>query len=300
MSIDDDPTLRDPILVTGSPRSGKTLVAWILARAAGLTHVSEPLSAWALGAAARSDDRRMPEEATPEVIAKIRKALARELALAGGGRYVDDLSYHALRVGFAHQVLPDARMIHVIQDGYFAIPSIVRGWTYQEPLGRSLRRRWRGLNLETFPRLAMRGIINHWEAKVKGRRRAWGPQPPGLAEFAREHPSPVEIAALQWKGIVETALSDMEALPAGRALTVRLEDLMANPSAVVAKLADFCEIDDLGGMEQGAREILDPNFARKGTALTQEQWDRVTQIIGPLRDRLGYNSAIPARFTVQD
>jgi hypothetical protein len=300
VSTEVESTLRDPILVTGSPRSGKTLVAWILAYVPGLTYVNEPLSAWALGAAARSDDRRTPEEATPEVIAKIRKACARELSVAGGGRYVDDLSYHSLRVEFARRVMPDAKLIHVIQDGYTTIPGMIRGWTYREPLGRSLRRRWRGLNLETFPRLAMRGIINHWESKVKGRRRAWGPQPPGLAEFARTHESPVEVAALQWKGIVETAMNDMEKLPADGALTVRFEDLLANTSAVVAQVAAFGGIDDVAAMERGAAEILDPDFAHKGTALSQEQWDRVTEIVGPLRERLGYTAAIPTRFLLQD
>ena len=300
MSVEVDPMLRDPILVTGSPRSGKTLTALIIARAAGLTHVSEPLSAWAIGATPRTDDCRGAEEATPEVISKIRQACARALGQAGGGRYVDDLAYHALRVPFVRRVMPDAAIVHVIQDAYVAIPGMVHGWTYREPMVRSLRRRWRGLNLQTLPRLAVRGIVNHWESKVKGRRRAWGPQPPGLAEFAREHHDPAEVAAMQWKGIVETALDDMAGLPPSEAVTIRFEDLMADAPAALGRLADSCRIADVASLEQGAREILDPTATHRWTPLSREQWDRVEQIVAPLRTRLGYTSDIAARFLKQE
>jgi hypothetical protein len=296
VSTEVDRKLRDPILVTGSPRSGKTLVALILTRVAGLTYVEEPLAAWALGAGARSDDRRTPQDATPVVIKKIRKACARALDKSGRGRYVDDLSYHALRVGFVRRVMPDAKIIHVIQDGYTAIPGMVRGWTHREPLSRSLGRRLRNLNLETFPKLAVRGIVNHWEAKVKGRRRAWGPQPPGLAQFARENRDPAEVAARQWRGIVEIALDEMAVLPSSQVMSIRFEVLLADPAAVICQLAEFSGIDERSAMEDAARDILDPNFDHKGTVLSQEQWDRVKEIVGPLRARLGYTADIPAKF----
>ena len=297
MSTAVDQLLTAPILVTGTPRSGKTLTASILARANGMVFVNEPILAWAVGATKRPDDRRFPEEATPDAVRKIRSLCAGAVRKAGGSRYLDDLAYHGLRIDFVRAVMPDALIVHLVQDGYAAIPQMVNGWTFTEPFYNTIRRRWRGVNpytaIRTLPRLARRWMVNHWASKVEGRRRAWGPQPPGLAEFARQHADPAEIAAFQWKALIETALDDLGRLPEDQAMTIRFEDLIDDTKAVVARLARFCRIDDVDRLQQAAAEILVPGSGKKGVELSTDQWKRVERIVRPLRERLGYTSGIP-------
>lgn len=211
---------------------------------------------------------------------------------------MDDLAYHGLRFEFVRAVMPEALIVYLIQDGYVAIPKMVRGWTFTEPFYNTIWRRWRDVNpytaIRTLPRLAKRWLLNHWASKVEGRRRAWGPQPTGLAEFAQEHPDPAEIAAYQWKALVETALEDLSKLPPERSVVIRFEDLLADSDGVVAKLASFCQIEEVEQLQAAAREILDPTAGHKGAELSPEQWRRVEEIVAPLRERLGYRSGIPA------
>lgn len=297
--LTDDQLLKEPILVIGTPRSGKTLTATILSHATGLVYSSEPISIWAIGASSGPDDRRYVEEATPATIKRIRSLCAKAVRRAGGDRYIDDLAYHGLRLDFIRAVMPDALIVHVIQDGLIAIPQMVNGWTFTEPLYKTIVRRWRGLSpytmVRTLPRLAKRFLVNHWASKVEGRRRAWGPQPPGLAAFAAEHPDPAEIAAFQWRALVEFTLDGLAQQPADRVMTIRFEDLLADPLEVTAKLAAFCRITDRESVQLAAQRILDPTAAKKGVKLTPQQWSRVAEIIGPLRQRLRYVPEMPAQ-----
>jgi hypothetical protein len=202
-----------------------------------------------------------------------------------------------LRLDFVRAVMPDALIVHVVQDGYRAIPQMVNGWTFTEPFYRTIARRWRGLSpytmLRTLPRLAKRWLINHWASKVEGRRRAWGPQPPGLAEFAREHPDPAEIAAFQWRAINEVIFDGLHKFPADQTITIRFEDLVADPEGVAASLASFCRIDDVEGVQLAARTLLDLAAGKKGVNLTDPQWAAVQGIVQPLRERLGYSAELP-------
>lgn len=298
MTHESDELLKVPIIVTGSPRSGKTFTALILSHAPGMAYVEEPLVIWSLGATKRNDDRRFPDEATPDVIRQIRALCAAEVKRAHGTRYIDDLAYHGLRIDFVRAVLPDALFVYVVQDGYAAIPEMVFGWTFKEPFYKTILRRWRGVRsfaaLRSLPRQAWRWLVNHFASKVEGRRRAWGPQPPGLTEFAESHSDPAEVAAYQWKSLVEVALDDVARLPAEQVMVLRFEDLIADTPATVDRLARFCRIDDVESLQRAAAELLVPNAKHRSVELTPEQWRRIEHIVGPLRERLGYTSGIPA------
>jgi hypothetical protein len=299
MSHETDELLKAPIIVTGSPRSGKTFIALILSRSEGMVYVEEPLVIWSLGAAKRDDDRRFADEATPEIIRQIRALCAAEVKRSHGQRYIDDLAYHGLRLDFVHAVMPDALFVYVIQDGYAAIPEMVFGWTFKEPFYNTILRRWRGIlsfaAIRALPRQAWRWLVNHFASKVEGRRRAWGPQPPGLAKFAEQHSDPAEIAAFQWKALVETALDDLAHLPADQTVIIRFEDLVNDTQTTVDRLARFCRIDDVESLQRAAAELLVPNARHRSVELTPEQWRRIEHIVGPLRERLGYTSGIPLK-----
>ncbi len=293
-----------PILVTGTPRAGKTVVREIMGAAAEFVCVGEPLMVWNCGLGARPHDRRTAEDATPEVTRWIREECARMLRQGGRERYLDDLSYHTLRIPFVRAVMPEARIILVIRSAEEAIPEMLYGWTVRDTVGRAVKRRWANLRWRGLPRTAMRFARNYVETRVRGRRSTWGPRPPGLAEVVRRG-DVAEAAAFQWRTMNEVALADLGDLAggvgvvAGEAaapwLEVRLDRLVAEPRRELERLVAFCEPRDPEAVMEHGMKLLNANhhFEKKAQP-TDDQWATIRDQVGPLQRRLGYWAADPA------
>jgi hypothetical protein len=113
---------------------------------------------------------------------------------------------------------------------------------------------------------------------------------PGWAEFAANN-SPPEIAAYQWMKLVETALNDLSVLTKLRSLEVRFESLMSNPREEAYRIANFAELEELEKLVEFADNYIKPNYSdpkRGKIELTAAEWDKVDEIISPLKKRLGY------------
>ena len=196
-----------PIIVTGTPRSGKSVICRMLTREPEFQWVREPQMIWDMDLGTRVDDCRSSDEATPELSERIRNACS-ALLEQPKNRYVDDLSYHALRIPFVHAVMPSAKIIHVIRDPKEAIPEMLYGWTNRDSVSKAIARRRKSVRLQGLPRMVSRFLRNYISSRVKGSRQTWGPRVPGLAEFVATH-IPAEVAAFQWKSMVEIAMNDL-------------------------------------------------------------------------------------------
>ena len=130
-----------PILVTGSPRSGKTLVAAILSHSPDFYFACEPLLLWDAVLPNRDDDRRTAADILPGARERLLESLAQPVRRAGRTRYVDDLSQHALRIPCIAALLPEARIIHVVRDGRSVVPELIRRWSLRDTLRAAVRRR---------------------------------------------------------------------------------------------------------------------------------------------------------------
>jgi hypothetical protein len=278
-----------PVLVTGTPRSGKTCLACVLDHSPELHLVSEPLAIWNLGTRSRPDDRRSAEEATDRVQREIVRACQRALPQSGKSRYLDDLAYHALRIPFVHRVVPDAKIIHVVRDPEGVIPEMAFYWGRKSTgWSHSLARGRRHLRLGTLPRLAMRFVRNQIHSQRHGRPAAWGPGVPDLTDFAAGH-GPAETAAYQWQQMVEIALDDLASLPGGAWLEVRFERLIDDPGGELERVAAFCELEDSRPVTERARDHLDAAWPNPYIAeLSASEWAAVRKRVAPLRHRLGY------------
>ena len=282
-----------PILVTGTPRSGKSVVAEIIGLAPEFEYVGEQLLIWDFGLGRRSDDRRGAAEASEEVRREIVESCATLVARAGKSRYVDAFSYHALRIPFVHRVMPEARIIHIIRDPVEAIPEILFGWTYKDPVRKAIMRRRKGLKLSTLPAHALRFTKNYVLSRVRGKRATWGPRVPGLSEFVAAH-SAAEVAAFQWRRMTEIALDDLETLPADRYLNVRFDQLLTDPRPESRRIADFCDVADPAGLAEAAVAMIDPAIEfEKKVFPSEAEWAAIAPLIAPLQDRLGFPRGVP-------
>jgi hypothetical protein len=283
-------SLDRPVLITGTPRAGKTLVARMFATAPEFFWLSEPKEIWDIGLGHRKDDRRTAAEATPEVRAAITQQCEKYLEPSGRARYVDELARHALRTPFIFSVLPDVRLILVVRHPRLAIPEMIRGWQYRDSVRRKMRRRSR-FDLRTTPTLFWRFAINYVRVRMQGRRATWGPTPPGLTEFATTH-STAEIAAFQWAALHSIALDDLEKVPSDQWLLIRYDDLVANLQHEAERIANFAQINDIPAFVSAAEQIIDPNWTSDNPPPqpTDTEWSAIRRIVEPVQQRLGYGS----------
>lgn len=287
------PRLDRPVVVTGTPRSGKSLVASILAHAPEFLLMSEPLMIWDQALGIRADDRRSGGEATEALRSTIVQACCQALRRAGKRRYLDDLAYHALRIPFLCRVMPSVRIIHVVRDPRLAIPEMLYGWTHRDTISAALVRRRQHLRLRTLPRLALRFVHNYWTSRWSGRRATWGPRVPGLADFQTRH-SPAEVAAYQWQQMIQIARSDLAKLPSEQYMELSFEQMLENPSDMAHRLAEFCQVDNPDRLADFAAELVDPahKFDKK-VHPTESEWAVIYPRIAELCGQLGYGGNAP-------
>ncbi|MFO0948563.1 MAG: sulfotransferase [Planctomycetota bacterium] len=283
-----DHELDRPVFVTGTPRCGKSLIARALGHSPEFLWLQEPVTIWDTDFQGRVDDRRLANDQTSTTHPTIRKLCQKAVESEGKRRYVDDLAYHCLRLPFLNQAVADKRIIHVVRSGELSIPEMLYGWTHRGNLLKSAATRSRQIHWRTFPGLAKRFLKNHFSALLFGRRVTWGPRVPGLAAFSKSH-SAAEVAAYQWRSLVETALDDLESIPRHQWMQVRFEDLLADPTSVVRRIAEFCEAEDPRSMIEHARTTINGNYDfPKRVAIGDREWASIRGDIAPIMKRLGY------------
>lgn len=280
-------------MVTGTPRSGKSVTAEIVGLAPEFEYVGEPLMIWDIGFGRCADDRRVATEASEKIRRRIVESCVTLVARAGKCRYVDALSYHALRIPFVHSVMPEAKIIHMIRDPIEAIPEMLYGWTYRDFVGKAIMRRRKGLKVTTLPSHALRFTRNYVLSRVRGKRATWGPRVPGLSEFVIGH-SAAEVAAFQWRRMVEIALDDLKALSADCYLNVRFDKLLSDTRREVRPIAEFCGVADPSALVECAEAMIDPAFKfEKKVFPSEAEWAAIAPLIAPLQDRLGFPRGVP-------
>lgn len=276
-----------PVLVTGTPRSGKSGVARSLGMTREFLYFDEPLMIWNLGARRSPLDTREADEALPRVCEAIHRECQKQIEAAGKTRYVDDLSYHALRLGFVHRVLPDVRIIRCTRSAEDILPEMVAGWTHRFSPTEILKKRSKGIVLSSIPRLAWRFATNYLSTRLRGTSTRWGPQVEGLAEFARKN-GPVAGAAYQWVAMMEQFTRDLEQIPQAQKLLVRYEELIADPRGQLERIGRFCEVQDLADLQEKGSAFLNPHHVGPWADISQEDWERILPMIEPVHQREGY------------
>jgi len=278
-----------PVIITGTPRSGKSCVWRLLRESDEFVAVEEPLMIWDAGISG-PDDRRGAEGVTDEIAERIRQACAACVVEAGKQRYMDNLSHHSLRLGFIHRILPEAKIIHVIREAHDILPEFLFGWTNRDTLRGALGRRSKNIDLRRLPSHALRFIRNYFSSRVASQRITWGPRVPGQAAYADTH-EVAEIAAYQWASMIEIALMDIEQLPSASVLEVRYDQLIERPGATAKRIAEFAEARDPEAVISYAESTLRTGYVHHEPCrrdLTEAQWATVDAITRPVQERLGY------------
>jgi hypothetical protein len=240
---------------------------------------------WDLDLGPRSDDCRSADEATPELCQRIQRACS-DLLENPQHRYIDDLSYHALRIPFLCAIISNAKIVHVVRDAEQAIPEMLYGWTNRDSVSKAFARRRKSIRLQGLPRMAIRFLKNYISSRVKGSRQTWGPRVPGLAEFVDSH-APAQIAAYQWKSMVEIAMDDLTRIPSEHWIQIHFDRLLEDPHGQALRIGEFCEVQNPKKFAEDATNFIDPNFIfEKKVFPTDAEWATIHPMIEAVQDRI--------------
>jgi hypothetical protein len=157
------------------------------------------------------------------------------------------------RLGFLHEIFPDARFVHIKRDGRAVANSSLsvdfwRGWAGPDNWG------WGGLS------------------------------PEHAAEWERHDRSFVALAAIQWKIFMDAVDRARALVPADSFLELTYEEMCDEPVSTFRRIAGFAELEWLPVFENTVRtRVLNSANNKWRRELTAEQ-QRILE--GVLRDRL--------------
>lgn len=288
-----DPFPFTPLIIIGAGRSGTNALRDALTRLPGFTTwpCDEINPIWRHGNLDWPDDEIPPERATPAVRQSIRKAFRRIWRQNSRPDFVvEKTCANALRVPFVDAVLPEARYIHMVRNGFDIVASARKRWRGElEVPGLSyFLAKARYAPLSDLPRYTASALRNRMAIKL-GRQEhfdAWGPRFSGLEALSG---APLdEIVARQWAACVQAADRAFEDMVPGRVFQLRYEDFTHDPAGTLQRVLDW-----LG--ETGSREMLrdaTSNVRRssvgKGSATAAVLSDAVHRILEPPMRAHGY------------
>jgi len=228
-----------PIVIVGAGRSGTKLLRGILVSHPDTVCFPREINyIWRYGNAGYPTDELLLEHARPTVVRYIRNRIASLSLRNGGARVVEKTCANSLRVDFCHRVVPDAFFIHLVRDGRAVAESARRRWQAGPELGYLLEKaRW--VPPSDVPYYALR-YLRHQVGRLRSAERAqssWGPRFTGLDSLV-ENLTLIEVCGLQWRACVQAADAALRRLPSSQCITVRYEDLVADPMPVVRELLD--------------------------------------------------------------
>ena len=278
------------IILIGAGRSGTKFLRDTLASSDACACVPYDVNyVWRYGNEGVPHDVLPPEAATKRVKQYVPKTLARlaKVQAQNADFLIEKTVSNTLRVPFVHEVLPDAKYVHIIRDGRDVTESSARMWTEPPEYGYLLQK------LRYFPISNVRYALWYAKNMIQGAlgnkrgQKVWGPRYPGIDHDA-ETLSVHEVCARQWQTCVDSALQGLELIPADKQLTVRYEALVSGPEAF-QEICEFIGIPDTKRVVEAYTKTLRKDTRGKWRdGLTPEVQARVLEIIEPTLLKLGY------------
>ena len=163
------------------------------------------------------------------------------------------------RIGFLHEVFPEARFVHIVRDGR----AVANSWL-QMPW-------WTGY----------RGPDQWWLGPLGDE---------DAEEYERSGRSFVVLAGIAWKMLMRAFETTSQQLPPGCYLELRYEDVVADPVAVFGSILDFAGLDANASF---ARSLARYDFDDSRTQafkrdLTPPAQDALERSLGEHLSRYGY------------
>lgn len=282
-----------PVVIIGAGRSGTNALRDALTGLPGFATwpCDEINPIWRHGNLDWPDDEIPPERATPAVRQSIRGAFRRIWRQQGRPDFVvEKTCANALRVPFVDAVLPEARYIHIVRNGFDIVASARKRWRgeLEVPGLPYYLAKARYAPLSDLPRYAVSALRNRLAIKL-GRQEhfdSWGPRFAGLDVLAG---APLdEIVARQWAACVNSSDAALARIEASRVFDLRYEDFTGDPAGSLAQITRWlgapCEDESL----MSAASSVRAGSVGKGQAVAGALPDEIRAVIAPPMRAHGY------------
>lgn len=284
--------MQSPIILIGTHRSGTSWLTRVFSQHPDLACWMEPRYVWSWGNNYRSNDVLTATDANSKVCAHIRQRFEAFVEEQGKVRLFEKTPSNCLRLPFIHQVLPEAKIIHVIRDGRSVFSSasdmLESGFYRPDKLKSRLGEMLRETPVVEWPA--------HWPriqetliSKLSNKPLPfWGPRPPGWQDWLGNHPQPV-ILAKQWAATISKANVDGAELPNAQYHRFKYEDLINKPSETMGALIEFLELPQSKPLLDYVTDTVDPSRQRLwDDVIAPETLKQIRPHIETTLNQLGY------------
>jgi hypothetical protein len=198
--------------------------------------------------------------ATTEERARTRRAVRQVLRWQGKPRFAAKITGPP-RMEYLSSIFPDAIFVHIVRDGRAVVHSLLN--------------------------------VDFWKDRGRLHEPAWGG---GFPEPYRQRwedlgRSPLVLAALQWRAVVEAARLEAEKLLPGQYHELRYEDFLGDPRQALQELCRTCDLRPSSRMEAflSSRFRLHDRNVQHAERFTPEERRMLQELLDdPLR-RMGYD-----------
>lgn len=278
-----------PLIVVGAARSGTKMLRDIIALHSDVDKVPYDVNyIWRLGNEKVPHDELSPEQATPEVVMRVRKQL-QHYNTTGAPLLIEKTVGNSLRPEFVDQIFPDALYLHLVRDGRDVVESVYRQWLAPPD--------WRyiGKKAISFPLAQAFGYAVSYATTTMRKlvlpsnqlAGTWGPRYKGIDEDVATK-GLLEVCAIQWRRSVERSLDGLAGIERGRVLTIRYEEFVQNPRQHLVQIAEFIDIGSSPYQDIDIGHISQTNIGKGFRNLTDVQIKMVMSVIFEPLQRLAY------------
>ena len=249
-----------PIFITGSGRSGTTMLGVLLSMHRVLGFLNEPKAMWhsiypnedVIGSYGAHDNARYvldENDATPEVIRYANRLFGAYLRSTFNERVVDKYPEHIFRLSFVRKIFPDSKFIFLVRNGWDTCVSID---LWSKRLGKHINGEthdWWGVNQRKW-HLMLEQLV---------------PKEPLLADYQSDisgFSDHINMAAVEWIITMQFGLRQCQ-LHNDAIILIRYEDLVANPGEELGKILEFCELTSDPVFFEYARSTLQSGRSHK-------------------------------------
>jgi len=249
------------VFITGSGRSGTTILENVLGRHPDIAEWYEPYYLWERYFPVKESDIWEQERLTEHV----KKAVQREFEIYGRKSHcpivLDKSPFHAFNIEIIHRIFPDAKWIHMLRDGRDVCLSLNKEWVKRSRMVTKrdylamLDAAKTMLQRQPFFRYKRMAVLHELRSRTFGTPTAslnkarwgsvagYGPRFPQWKSYLASHTS-LEFNAMQWVQSVSAVLRTWPFLSEKNKIEVRYETFISSPKALLDRVFQKLEITE--------------------------------------------------------
>lgn len=278
-----------PIVILGAARSGTNILRDALCNIPGVgTWPCDEINyIWRFGNRSHPHDEFDAERILPKTRNFIHSAFRKQSRRQNLRFLVEKTCANSLRVHFVRSLFPQAKFLFIIRDGRDVVASARLRWNAKLDW-RYTFRKVMYVPKSDLPHYAVSYAKNRLFRMFAGQGRlaTWGPRYSHIQEHLSEL-TLEQVCAHQWSESVRKADADLQQLPAEQFLTIKYEELTADPDTVMTRIASFLEIPT--HKISWNSMVHSQSVGQWPKRLTMEMQDSIRPIVEPTLEQWGYS-----------